>query len=425
MFYHRALAAAKRLAWQQQSGQAARLHYIAFILLTLLGAGLRLYNLTAQPLRQDELYTAQLVLHGLGMIWSPSFHEHSLPLSNALFWLAGQLGGVSAATLRAVSVAEAMVALVFYARYCGRVIGGWAAVCAVGLFAVAPLAIIYAQDARPYALPSLALVLSLLAYERLRQDSRLANWLLYAACAVLAAQSHYILVPLILAQLLALLILEGRRWRVAAGGAATCVAMAASLAVFSAGAQAETRFWLTVRSSIQFIPAMQVMLSGDGNGGGPLIRALLLGAAAIACAAACADLERWHTTLRHLLRIAAMLAASFVLLPLVGVFVPEYEGRQFQILLPSVFVCAAVGLRWLARARAGSVAAAALLGVICVASALALTAYFQSYHKSAEADAVQKVLARAHPGDVAGGDRPALSSHGAPAHIPPPTTHQP
>ena len=74
-------------------------------------------------------------------------------------------------------------------------------------------------------------------------------------------------------RLLALLILDRRRWRVVAGGAATCVAMAASLAVFSTGAAAETRFWLTVRSSLAFIPAMQVMLSGDGSGGGSLTRA--------------------------------------------------------------------------------------------------------------------------------------------------------
>src|SRR5689334_21695602 len=86
------------------------LRRIAIVLLFLLGSGLRVYRYSAQPLRQDELYTGELVLGGLGMIWRTSFKEHSLPLLNVLFWLGSQLGGVSALTLRSVSVVEAIVA---------------------------------------------------------------------------------------------------------------------------------------------------------------------------------------------------------------------------------------------------------------------------------------------------------------------------
>jgi uncharacterized membrane protein len=292
-------------------------------------------------------------------------------------------------------------------------------VCAVGLYAVAPLAIQYAQDARPYALPSLVLVLSLLALERLRRSDRLSSWLLYGLCIVLAAHSHYVLLPIIGAQLLALLILLDHRWHVIVGGAATCIVIGASLAVFSAGAASELDSWRAVHRPLAMVRTLQVMLGGDDNANKWIVRALMLSPAVVACAAALADRRSWPAQLPHALQIASLLVASFVLLPIAGVFVPWFEARQFQILLPSVFVCLSLGLRQLSATRFGKITVATVLVAMFASSAIADWSYFQKYRKSSEAEAVQAVVSRAQSGDVAVMDCPSFSSSLALAYYAP------
>src|SRR5688572_12600878 len=67
--------------------QRAALRYAAIGAVLLLGTGLRFYRIEAQLLRNDELFTADLVQRGVVAIWRTGFREHSLPLPNLLFWL--------------------------------------------------------------------------------------------------------------------------------------------------------------------------------------------------------------------------------------------------------------------------------------------------------------------------------------------------
>src|SRR5688572_8972491 len=73
--------------FQRLRTQSAALRYAAIGAVLLLGIGLRFYQIEAQWLRNDELFTADLVQRGVVAIWRTGFREHSLPLPNLLFWL--------------------------------------------------------------------------------------------------------------------------------------------------------------------------------------------------------------------------------------------------------------------------------------------------------------------------------------------------
>ncbi len=367
----------------------------------LVGALLRLYRLDGQKLWLDELYMAQLVRDGLGTIWRTAFVDVLPPLSTLPFWLAGQMGGISALSLRLVSVVASLIALLAFYRYCMIVLDRSAALMVIALFAIAPLAVYYAQEARPYALALMGALLTMLAYERLRQRGSLVDWALYVALAVIAGQFHYFNVALVGAQLLALLILDRDRRRVLLGGALTVLAVAVTLGPFTIGAAIVLSHWGRASAKLDFLSTMQTMMAGDTRFAPAAVRTVALAIAAVGLALALTNRHRRAVLLLHAFQIAMPILVSFVLLPLLDKPAPAYDERPFLMVLPSVLIGFGIGLQSLLTWRVGRLLAAVLVVTLCITSCQSLSNYFGSFVKSPEGELVTIIGMRTNPGDRA------------------------
>jgi hypothetical protein len=366
----------------------------------LLGAGLRLYRLDSQWLWLDELFTAQLLSDGPDMIWRYVAANYMLPLPMALFWLAAQLGGLTAISLRMVSVVAAIGALVFYYRYGALAAGRWTALLATALLAIAPLAVYYAQEARLYALPLLGQMLALLAFERLRRGGGKQGWLVYIALAVLAVQLQYTNLIPIGAQLLALLILARDRRAALLGGALTVLVTSASLAPFLHGTGSEMANWQLAAVKIEIFSTMQTIVAGDPRIASTIPRLIALTVVAIGIALALLDRRSWPVVLVHILQICLMLLFIFVLLPASGRPAPAYDERQFLVLLPGVLFVFSFGLRWLAVRKYGWPLAGILCLTLCATSATGLARYFGGFVKSPEGVMAATLGPHVGPNDI-------------------------
>jgi 4-amino-4-deoxy-L-arabinose transferase-like glycosyltransferase len=378
----------------------------------LLGMILRLYRLDAQKLWLDELYTMELVRAGPGVIWRTAFVDVIPPLPNMLFWLAGQAGHLSALSIRLVSAIASLVALPLYYGYCTLVADRLTGLLATGLFACAPLAIYYAQEARFYALALLMVPVTLLAYERVRQHGNIAAWGVYTTLAVIAAQFHYVAVILIGAQLLALLILAHDRRPVLLGGSVVILAVAATLgpfllSVYMAGLVLGG--WQRAQTTLSFLPTVQTMVAGDVRIASASVRAIALAAVALGTALAALDRRNWQALLPHALQITLALLVSFVLLPLAGRPAPAYDERVFLLLLPSALFCFSMGVRSLARSWSGRLFATALVIALCATSLAGLSRYFGDFVKSPEGLMADAIGTHARPGEVVLTDGSAYS----------------
>ena len=396
----------------QLAGVRRRLSFWVALGMVLLGALLRFYRLEAQKLWLDELYTMELVRAGPGVIWRTAFVDVIPPLPNMLFWLAGQAGNLSALNVRLVSAVASLVALPLYYRYCTLVADRSTALLATGLFAIAPLAIYYAQEARFYALALLMVPLTLLAYERVRQRGTMADWGLYITLAAVAVQFHYVIVILIGAQLLALLILARDRRPVLLGGSLVVLAVTATLgplmlSVYRAGLVLAG--WQRVQTTLSFLPTMQTMLAGDVRIATDSVRAVALAATALGTALALLDRRNWHALLPHALQLVLALLVSFVLLPLAGRPAPAYDERVFLLLLPSALFCFSMGVRWLASWWLGRLFATALVVALCATSLISLSRYFGDFVKSPEGLMAEVIGTHARPGEVVLNDGTAYS----------------
>jgi 4-amino-4-deoxy-L-arabinose transferase-like glycosyltransferase len=391
--------------WSLVGGRWSTFVLLGIVL--LIGVALRLYRLDAQKLWFDELYTAEVVRQGPGAIWRNSFLQLTPPLPYLLFWAAAQLGGLSALSLRMAATVTGIAALAVFYGYCASVAGRWTALLAGGLLAIAPLAVYYAQEARPYAPALLALLVTLLASERVRRYGRIADWGVYALLAAIAGQLHYVNVILVGAQLVALLLLAPDRRRVLIGGAGVVLAVAAALGPFMLGVHSTGREWANwqvPQATLGFSSTMQTMVAGDGRIAPAVARAAALAIVTLGIVLALLERRNWPLLLPHILQVGFLILIAFVLLPLAGIPAPAYEERPFLLVLPSALLCFSLGMRWLATRRAGWLPAVALVVALGTTAFTSLSTYFDDFVKSPEGEIAALIAARAQPGDLALGD---------------------
>jgi len=253
----------------------------------------------------------------------------------------------------------------------------------------------------------LALLLTLPAFERLRQRGRASDWGLYALLAVIASQLHYLNIVLVGGQLVALLILSGNRRRVMIGGACTALAVAAALGPFMLGVHTsglEWASWRAPQATLALGSTLQTMAAGDARIAPAAARAIALIVVGLGAALALLERHDWPLLLPHLLQIAFALLVAFVLLPLAGVPAPAYEERPFLLVLPSALFCFSVGMRRLAARGIGRLLAAGLIVALGATSLAGLASYYSGFVKSPEALTADQIAERAHPGDIALGD---------------------
>nr|WP_281381557.1 glycosyltransferase family 39 protein [Conexibacter arvalis] len=176
----------------------------------------------------DETYTAAVVdAGGLGAVWETIGRTESTPpLFYLLTWAWSQVVGDSGeATLRTVSALASIAATPVAYLALRRLVGRVPALAAAAIVTVSPVLVVYALDARSYALLVLTALLSVWAFAAVLESAtgrRLALWGLAAAATI---WTHYYGGFLVLAEVVVLLWLRPRA-RVATAAAAAAVLVA-------------------------------------------------------------------------------------------------------------------------------------------------------------------------------------------------------
>lgn len=167
-------------------------------LIVLLGLGLRLYRLDSVSFWSDEAFTTHWIHKDLVFLWTRGLElETTPPLYYTLLKFWAWLAGSSDLAIRLFSAlaSTATIPLVFLlGRAFGRPATGLAAAL---LFALMPMQVFYAQEARAYALVPLFLATALLGLLRFTRAAmaaeRAEGWQglpLFAGSAVLLIYSH-------------------------------------------------------------------------------------------------------------------------------------------------------------------------------------------------------------------------------------------
>jgi 4-amino-4-deoxy-L-arabinose transferase-like glycosyltransferase len=190
---------------------------LAVTALTAVALALRLSQIH-QSLAGDEVFTYQDVVgHSLGAVLRTvnTGGENSPPLFFVLAWLSAKLGNPSEwIRLPSVLLGSAAVPVTYLL---GREsVGRLAGLIGAGIMALAPFAVFYGVEARPYATIMFFVALSTLALLRAtRSGAPAAWWVLYALAAAAAAYSHYTAIFVLAVQALWSLWLARERIRIA------------------------------------------------------------------------------------------------------------------------------------------------------------------------------------------------------------------
>lgn len=173
-----------------KANRLAKAGRLAIAGIVVLAVAVRIYRLGDIPLWTDELFTRFYPDEGLAYLWGPGLRtEPTSPLYYTLIWLIERTAGSSAFLLRLPSVVASLTGI-WLAWALSRELFGrpTPALLVALLLALAPIDVLFAQEARAYALQAAALGFALLAFARiLRGASGLA---LYAVGATLAIWFH-------------------------------------------------------------------------------------------------------------------------------------------------------------------------------------------------------------------------------------------
>ena len=175
-------------------GYGSRAYWLAFALVLVLAAALRLLQIGKLELWLDENYSVVMALRPGGVLGG-ALADTNPPLYLYLLkgWMA--LFGLSAAAVRSLSavcgVAQ-LAALGLWLAACG--LPRRAALWAMALGALAPLHVYYSQEARAYTLAWLLLTLALWSFTAAASSGRWRPWLLHAGCMVLVLYTHNLMI---------------------------------------------------------------------------------------------------------------------------------------------------------------------------------------------------------------------------------------
>jgi len=185
----------------------------AVALITLAAFAIRIFGVNSRSLWDDEL--AEAVIAQLP--WTAFFegvrsHAAAAPLDYVGVKATTAVFGTSTTATRmwAVVCGTTAVAAMGWAAwevYRSRVI---AAVCAA-LLAVAPFHVAYSQEARFYALASLATLVVVGLFVRAARSSRARDWVLLGIAGAAAIYTHYFAAILVVAAAFALVLVAGLR----------------------------------------------------------------------------------------------------------------------------------------------------------------------------------------------------------------------
>lgn len=332
---------------------------LPLVLVTLLGAALRLPTLDRQSFWLDELVTVDLLHHGFANVLRQVPATEATPyVYYVAAWLWSSVFGLGEVGLRSLS-AVAGTAMVPVTYLAGAVlVSRRAGLVAAALVATNPFLVWYAQEARSYALLALLGAGSVLAFGHALRGGHgaLAGW---AAVSALAIATHYFAVFLVVPEAAWLLLrLRGSRPAVLAALVPAATLLAHVPLVLAQRGNGEVVSGSPLLSRIAGIPKNLVVgYSFPAELPGSVLAALLV-VAGIALVARLAPDERRGALVAGSLALASILVP--VALALVGI--DFLVARNTIAAVVPAAVCVGAGY---AAGRLGLAAA----GVLCVLSA--------------------------------------------------------
>lgn len=170
--------------------------------LLLLAAGLRLWGVSSQSLWFDEILSALDLKHHYEnfFVVQTDFSEIPLwswdhpPLFFALTHYVVSVLDESEFSLRLVSVVAGVVSLGLFYVIGRDLLGPWEALIATGLLTVSAFHTRYCQEARPYSLAILFMLITLIFTYRLLRYDRMRDWLGWGVFTALSFYTHYLAV---------------------------------------------------------------------------------------------------------------------------------------------------------------------------------------------------------------------------------------
>ncbi len=179
-----------------------------------LGVGLRLYRLGYQSLWYDELFSVLVAKRPFSDMLSRLVNSDVHPPLYYIFLHVALRIGHSDFVARLVSFLFASLSLpLFYLCVC-RWLDEKVALVATGLLAISPFHVLFAQEARMYALLGFWVLGMVWFFGRAWENGRFRDWLLFTLCAVLALYTHNLAFLYLLAiDVYALLTGLRQRWR--------------------------------------------------------------------------------------------------------------------------------------------------------------------------------------------------------------------
>jgi 4-amino-4-deoxy-L-arabinose transferase-like glycosyltransferase len=236
-------------------------------LITAAGFAGRLALSGYQPLWRDEAFTALAVQRPLGSMLGVIRNDSAPPL----FYLIERVVAVvstSPAALRLLPVIAGSVAIPILAALGRRIAGDSGGVWAAVIGAIIPALVVSSLDARMYMLATTLVLASTLCLLRALERPSPSRWALYLVFSILAVYTVYFALFAVLAQVIAVAILSGRRRLgatvVVAGLAAiTLVSLApwilAARAQLTHGAGA---FWVPKLSVVSMFGGLEQFFTG-------------------------------------------------------------------------------------------------------------------------------------------------------------------
>ncbi|HYZ23639.1 MAG TPA: glycosyltransferase family 39 protein [Rhodopila sp.] len=333
----------------------------------LLGAALRIVHLGQASFWNDEFFSRYYPDLGLGFLWGPGFTRETTPptyYTLLLGWM--HLFGASEAALRALSAIGSVATIPLVYLLACEFAGRPSALLAALLFAIAPMQIYYAQEARVYALTLPLACLVLLGMARYVQAPRAGHLMLYGVSGVISVYLHNICAILLASCNLAFLtMLSGRRpavtwpmlraWIIAnATVAALCLPEAVAML---RELQADRLGWISPRTWRDVLAAVGTVISG------PAVHPLRLnlGLGLLFCLAVGAGVWIVRLDRRAVTILLLVPGIEFTLILLAGLRQPVLEPRILCWLGVPISVLAACVLTPSTRVRP---ALAAAVGVV-------------------------------------------------------------
>lgn len=180
---------------------------VGLLAVTVVGAVVRLAALDAHSFWYDEAVTQELIGHSVPELAGGAARDNGNP---PLQWIASsaweKVVGEGDAKLRALSALFGVLTIPLLGLLGRRLPSPTAGLVAAGLFAVSPLELEFAQEARAYALLHLLAVANAWLFVRWLADRRATDWAGYAVTMFLAWYTHYYAIFLPLSHGLVLLV---------------------------------------------------------------------------------------------------------------------------------------------------------------------------------------------------------------------------